>query len=189
MDHRISQDPRSVPGCQSTALVGAGAGPFAVAAITAYGGQELGLPVVGVPAGLGVGGLAVALAAQSSIENLIGGLNLYADRPVRVETSATRPASKGTWSISGFGRHAFRALDRTVTSVPNSLLAKVHVTNFALRDQMLFRHSLDLRYETTTDQLRALVNSISAYLKSNPSRSEPDRRAARACRRIWRLVD
>ncbi|MCU0955687.1 MAG: mechanosensitive ion channel family protein, partial [Hyphomicrobium sp.] len=59
-------------------------GLLTVAAIVAYGGQELGLPVVGVVAGLGVGGLAVALAAQSSIENLIGGLNLYADRPIRV---------------------------------------------------------------------------------------------------------
>jgi MscS family membrane protein len=55
-----------------------------------------------------------------------------------------------------------------VTSVPNSLLAKVHVTNFALRDQMLYRHTLDLRYETTTEQLRALVNAISAYLNTNP---------------------
>jgi MscS family membrane protein len=61
-----------------------------------------------------------------------------------------------------------RGLDRTVTSVPNSLLAKVHVTNFALRDQMLYRHTIDLRCETTTAQLRTVVNAITAYLDSNP---------------------
>jgi MscS family membrane protein len=143
-------------------------GLLAVATIAAYGGQELGLPVVGVLAGLGVGGLAVALAAQSSIENLIGGLNLYADRPVRVGDFCDYAGIQGHVEHIGLRSTRIRAPDRTVTSVPNSLLAKVHVTNFALRDQMLFRHTLDLRYETTTGQLRALVNSISAYLKSNP---------------------
>lgn len=143
-------------------------GLLVVATIAAYGGQELGLPVVGVLAGLGVGGLAVALAAQSSIENLIGGLNLYADRPIRVGDFCDYAGIQGHVEHIGLRSTRIRALDRTVTSVPNSLLAKVHVTNFALRDQMLFRHTLDLRYETTTDQLRALVNSISAYLKSNP---------------------
>lgn len=143
-------------------------GLLVVATIAAYGGQELGLPVVGVLAGLGVGGLAVALAAQSSIENLIGGLNLYADRPIRVGDFCDYAGIQGHVEHIGLRSTRIRALDRTVTSVPNSLLAKVHVTNFALRDQMLFRHTLDLRYETTTEQLRALVNSISAYLKANP---------------------
>lgn len=143
-------------------------GLLSVASIAAYGGQELGLPIVGVIAGLGVGGLAVALAAQSSIENLIGGLNLYADRPIRVGDFCDYAGIQGHVEHIGLRSTRIRALDRTVTSVPNSLLAKVHVTNFALRDQMLFRHVLDLRYETTTAQLRAVVNSITAYLKSNP---------------------
>ena len=52
--------------------------------------------------------------------------------------------------------------------MPNSLLAKVHITNYTLRDQMLFRHTLDLRYETTTAQLRDLANTITAYLDGHP---------------------
>jgi MscS family membrane protein len=139
-----------------------------VASIIAYGGQQLGLPIVGVLAGLGVGGLAVALAAQSSIENLIGGLNLYADRPIRVGDFCEYAGIQGHVEHIGLRSTRIRGLDRTVTSVPNSLLAKVHVTNFALRDQMLYRHTLDLRYETTTEQLRAVVNAISAYLNTNP---------------------
>ena len=149
-------------------LLGRVLGLLLVASIIAYGGQQLGLPIVGVLAGLGVGGLAVALAAQSSIENLIGGLNLYADRPIRVGDFCEYAGIQGHVEHIGLRSTRIRGLDRTVTSVPNSLLAKVHVTNFALRDQMLYRHTLDLRYETTTEQLRAVVNAISAYLNTNP---------------------
>ena len=143
-------------------------GILTVASIAAYGAQQLGLPVLGVLAGLGVGGLAVALAAQSSIENLIGGLNLYADRPIRVGDFCEYAGIKGHVEHIGLRSTRLRALDRTVTSVPNSLLAKMHVTNYALRDQMLFQHVLDLRYETTTGQLRALGTGIHTFLSSHP---------------------
>jgi MscS family membrane protein len=149
-------------------LLGRILGLLSVAGIVGYGAQEVGLPVVGVIAGLGVGGLAVALAAQSSIENLIGGLNIYADRPIRVGDFCDYAGIQGTVEHIGLRSTRIRALDRTVTSVPNSLLAKVHITNYTLRDQMLFRHTLDLRYETTTAQLRDLANTITAYLDGHP---------------------
>ncbi len=142
-------------------------GILSVASIAAYGAQQLGLPVLGVLAGLGVGGLAVALAAQSSIENLIGGLNLYADRPIRVGDFCDYAGIKGNVEHIGLRSTRIRGLDRTVTSVPNSILAKIHVTNYALRDQMLFQHVLDLRYETTTGQLRALCTGIRTFLSSH----------------------
>jgi MscS family membrane protein len=143
-------------------------GILAVASIAAYGAQQLGLPVIGVLAGLGVGGLAVALAAQSSIENLIGGLNLYADRPIRVGDFCEYAGIKGHIEQIGLRSTRIRGLDRTVTSVPNSVLARVHVTNYGLRDQMLFRHVLDLRHDATTSQLRELTNSISKLLLTHP---------------------
>lgn len=143
-------------------------GLLALASVAAYGAQQLGLPVIGVVAGLGVGGLAVALAAQSSIENIIGGLNLYADRPIRVGDFCEYAGIRGHVEQIGLRSTRIRGLDRTVTSVPNSVLAKVHVTNYALRDQMLFRHVLDLRNDTTTDQLRALTNAISELLATHP---------------------
>lgn len=149
-------------------LLGRMLGIVAVASIAAYGAQEFGLPVLGVFAGLGVGGLAVALAAQSSIENLIGGLNLYADRPIRVGDLCEYAGIKGHVEHIGLRSTRIRGLDRTVTSIPNSLLAKVHVTNYQLRDQMLFLHVLDLRYETTTHQLRVVSTSIRTFLSSHP---------------------
>ncbi len=143
-------------------------GILSIASIAAYGAQQLGLPVLGVLAGLGVGGLAVALAAQSSIENLIGGLNLYADRPIRVGDFCEYAGIKGHVEHIGLRSTRIRGLDRTVTSVPNSVLAKNLITNYAPRDQMLFQHVLDLRYETTTGQLRALCTAIRTFLSSHP---------------------
>lgn len=153
-------------------LLGRVLGILAVASIAAYGAQQLGLPVLGVLAGLGVGGLAVALAAQNSLENLIGGLNLYADRPIRVGDFCDYAGIKGTVEYIGLRSTRIRGSDRTVTSVPNSMLAKTQVTNYALRDQLLFRHVLDLRYETTTEQLRTVCNSIRELLSSHPDVSE-----------------
>lgn len=143
-------------------------GILTVASIAAYGAQQLGLPVLGVIAGFGVGGLAVALAAQSSIENLIGGLNLYADRPIRVGDFCEYAGIKGHVEHIGLRSTRIRGLDRTVTTVPNSVLAKVQVTNYALREQTLFHHVLDLRYETTTHQLRVISTSIRTFLSSHP---------------------
>jgi MscS family membrane protein len=106
-------------------LLGRVVGIFAIAMVAAHGGQQLGIPVLGVLAGLGVGGLAVALAAQSSVENLIGGLNLYADRPIRVGDLCAYGSIKGHVEHIGLRSTRIRGLDRTVTTVPNSELAKV----------------------------------------------------------------
>jgi MscS family membrane protein len=149
-------------------LLGRVVGIFAIAMVAAHGGQQLGIPVLGVLAGLGVGGLAVALAAQSSVENLIGGLNLYADRPIRVGDLCAYGSIKGHVEHIGLRSTRIRGLDRTVTTVPNSELAKVQITNFAFRDQMLFHHVLDLPYETTIEQLRFLALSIRNFLMSHP---------------------
>lgn len=149
-------------------LLGRVSGIGAIAMLAAHGAQQLGLPVLGVLAGLGVGGLAVALAAQSSLENFIGGVNLYADRPIRLGDFCEYGEIKGHVEHIGLRSTRIRALDRTITTVPNSQLAKVHVTNYTLRDQMLFQHVLDLRYETTTKQLRFLAFNIRGYLSAHP---------------------
>ena len=170
-------------------LLGRVLGILSVAGIVGYGAQEVGLPVVGVIAGLGVGGLAVALAAQSSIENLIGGLNLYADRPIRVGDFCDYAGIQGHVEHIGLRSTRIRALDRTVTSVPNSLLAKVHITNYALRDQMLFRHTLDLALRNHDG---AVTRSCKCHhgLSGRPSQGRPKRQPAACARhRIWRLVN
>jgi len=149
-------------------LLGRLIGLLALAVIAAYAAQNAGLPVLGVVAGLGVGGLAVALAAQSSLENLIGGLNLYLDRPIRVGDYCRYGDIEGIVETIGLRSTRIRGLDRTITSVPNSEMAKVNITNYGARDQMLFRHSLSVADTPGAGQVRALTARIRDYLRAHP---------------------
>jgi MscS family membrane protein len=143
-------------------------GLVAASGVVSYGARDLGIPVAGVIAGLGVGGLAVALAAQSTIGNLLGSLNLFADRPVRVGDFCRYGDQVGTIEEIGIRSSRIRGIDRTVTTVPNAELAQMAITNYSRRDRILFQKRLDLRYETTPDQLRLLLIELREMLVSHP---------------------
>ena len=95
-----------------------------VTAIGVVAMQRLGVPVAGLVAGLGVGGLAIALAAQSTLENFIGGIILYADQPVRVGDICKFGDRRGTVEEVGLRSAKVRTIDKTVVTVPNATFAK-----------------------------------------------------------------
>jgi len=136
--------------------------------ILAYAASNLGLPVFSVIAGLGIGGLAVALAIRPTLENLIGGLILYADRPVRVGDYCKFSDYVGTVENIGVRSTKLRALDRTLISVPNAKLADMEIVNWAHCDQMLINTTIGLRYETKPDQLRHIIATIREMLYAHP---------------------
>nr|WP_306308787.1 mechanosensitive ion channel family protein [Flavimaribacter sediminis] len=136
--------------------------------IAGYGATRIGIPVYGVIAGLGVGGIAIALAAQPTIENFIGGVILYADRMVRVGEFCEFDDLSGTIEAIGIRSTRLRALDRTVITIANSDLAKRKIVNFSRRDQFRLRHDLGLRYETSPDQMRDVLMKIRQYLEAHP---------------------
>jgi MscS family membrane protein len=88
------------------------------AAVLVYGANQVGVPALGLVAGLGVGGFALALTAQSTVENLFGGMNLFADRPFRVGDvrSATVVGLVGAGGIGQVFFEAFRGFDYQATS-------------------------------------------------------------------------
>lgn len=136
------------------------------AAVLVYGANAIGVPALGLLAGVGVGGFALALAAQSTAENLLGGVNLFADRPFRVGDFIRYGADLGTVERIGPRSSRIRGLDNTLTTVPNSDLARMHVTNYSFRQKILFRHVIGLRYETSAEQLvwlgEAVTNELGA---------------------------
>jgi MscS family membrane protein len=136
--------------------------------IFAYGAQELGLPVVGVVAGLGVGGLAVALAIRPTLENLIGGMILFIDKPVRVGDFCSFGDQMGTVEYIGVRSTQIRALDRTLISVPNATFADMEIINWAKCDRMLIQRTIGLRYETESDQLRYVLVNLREMFHSHP---------------------
>jgi len=153
-------------------------GLFGSAALLAIGADRLGLPLYGIVAGLGVGGLAIALAAQPTIENLIGGINLFADKPVRVGELCQYGDQVGTVEAIGVRSARIRGVDRKLTTIPNAALAKMPIVNFTRRDKMLIDAVIGLRYETTPDQLRYVLVKLREMLLGHP-RVDPDPARAR----------
>lgn len=136
--------------------------------LLALGADRLGVPVYGIIAGLGVGGLAIALAAQPTIENLIGGMNLFADKPIRVGDFCRYGDQLGTVEAIGIRSARIRGLDRTLTTIPNAALARMPIVNYTQRDRMLIQTVIGLRYETTPDQLRYVLVKLREMLLGHP---------------------
>lgn len=149
-------------------LVARVVGLVGVMVVLFWGGNRLGLPLYGLIAGVSVGGLAIALAAQGTLENFLGSINLFADRPVRIGDFCRYGSELGTVEEIGLRSTRLRGPDRTLTTVPNSDFSKMQITNFSKRDRMLLKTVLGLRYETTPDQLRHLLTRLRELLVAHP---------------------
>jgi Small-conductance mechanosensitive channel len=119
-------------------------------------------------AGLGVGGLAVALAAQKTIENLFGGISVIGDRPVLVGDLCRFGDRTGTVMHIGLRSTRIRTPERTVISVPNGQFSSMALENISGRDKIWFHPTLNLRRDTTSEQLRRVLGSFGEILRSNP---------------------
>ncbi len=119
-------------------------------------------------AGLGIGGVAIALAAQKTIENLFGGVAVISDRPVYVGDACKFGESAGTVEDIGLRSTRLRTADRTLVVIPNSQFSSMTLENFSRRDKMLFHPVLNLRRDSTPNQVRTIVAAIQRMLKENP---------------------
>ncbi len=152
----------------SRAVKGVLAVVFIVVCLNAFG-----FDVTTGLAALGVGGLAIALGAQKLFENLIGSLTLIADRPVRIGDFCRFGDSLGTVEEIGIRSTRIRTLDRTVLTVPNGEFSALHIENYSQRDRYWFNPTLNLRYETSPDQFRYLLQELRAMLYAHP-KVDPD---------------
>jgi MscS family membrane protein len=119
-------------------------------------------------AGVGVGGIAVALAAQKTIEDLFGGVSVISDRPVLVGDVCRFGDRTGTVIHIGLRSTRLRTPDRTVVSVPNGQFATMTLENISGRDKIWFHPTLNLRRDTTSDQLLRVLGSVREILTTNP---------------------
>ena len=126
------------------------------------------IPYQGVLAGLGIGGLAVALAAQSTLQNFISGITLYFDKPVAIGDYCRFGEYEGTVEFIGMRSTRIRTRDRTLVTIPNSEFSNMKIENYAKRDRMFLNTTLQVRYETTPDQLRYLLAEIRKLLIAHP---------------------
>lgn len=136
------------------------------------------LGVIGVDvqtyiAALGIGGIALALGAQKTVENLVGSVTLVADQPIRVGDFCKVDGISGTVEAIGMRSTRLRTGERTVVTIPNGVLAASNIENYAHRDRFLFEPTFDFRMDTTPDQIRFLLVEMRAILYAHP-RVNPD---------------
>ena len=130
--------------------------------------QNLGFSIGGLLAGLGIGGLAIAFAAQKTLENLFGGFVLVADRPIRIGDFCRAGEHLGTIEDIGMRSSKIRTLDRTIVSVPNAELSTVRIENYGVRDKMRIYLMLQVGYDTSPDQMRYLLVELRRMLYAHP---------------------
>jgi MscS family membrane protein len=130
--------------------------------------SHLGYPVASLIAGLGVGGLAVALAAQKTLENLFGAFAIGADQPFQEGDFVRIDDFLGTVEYIGLRSTKFRTLDRTLITIPNGKLADMKLESFSARDRLRFATMLRLTHGTGPEQVRRVVSGLEQCLRAQP---------------------
>lgn len=130
---------------------------------------RLGINPMPALAGLGVGGLAVALAAQKTLENVIAGASLIFDQAVRVGDFLRMGTTEGIVDHIGLRSTRIRTVDRTIVSIPNGQIANVSLETLSARDKYRLHHEVRLRYDTTPQQLVAVLEGIRERLSGHPA--------------------
>lgn len=128
----------------------------------------LGVSVASLVAGLGIGGLAVALAAQKTVENLFGTLSIGVDQPLREGDFVRVGDHVGTVEAIGLRSTRIRTLDRTLVTVPNGQLADTKIESYTARDRIRLTCTLGVVYQTTADQLRTVLDGLERVLRGHP---------------------
>ncbi|WP_428032868.1 mechanosensitive ion channel family protein [Ancylobacter sp.] len=136
--------------------------------LVAAAASRIGIPIAPLVAGLGAGGLAIALAVRPTLENIIGGLTLFADRPVRVGDFCRYGDDVGTVEQIGLRSTRIRTLEQSLVTVPNSEFSQMHLDNFSARRTRLLQTLLHIGHGTTPEQMRLLLARIRDLLGADP---------------------
>ncbi len=129
--------------------------------------QNNGVNVASLIAGLGIGGLAVALAARETLANFFGSVTIFMDRPFKIGDWIKSGNVEGTVEEVGFRSTRIRTFYNSLVSVPNSNLANADIDNLGLRKYRRLKTVLNLTYSTTPEQMEAFVEGIKAIVKAN----------------------
>ena len=129
---------------------------------------QFGYPIATILAGLGIGGIAVALGAQKSFEHFFGSVSISVDQPFRVGDWVSAGGVSGSIESIGLRSTRIRTLARTIVTVPNGVLAEQQSENFGVRDRMVLKAVLGLEYGTSSKTLRKIRDDIETYLSDLP---------------------
>lgn len=127
-----------------------------------------GFNINGFVAGLGIGGLAFALAAQDAISNLFGGFVILTEKPFTIDDWIMTPSVEGTVVDITFRSTRIRTFEDGLVTVPNATLSNEPITNYSKMGKRQVSFNITLTYDTPIEKVRNVVNRIDALLKGNP---------------------
>jgi MscS family membrane protein len=126
--------------------------------------QSLGFNVSTILSGLGIGGLAFALAAQDTIANLFGSIVVAIDQPFKVGETVKIGTNTGTVEDIGLRSTKIRLIDRSLVIIPNKLVSSEAIINLSRFTQRRVEQVIGLTYDTTPDQMTAIVEDVKGLI-------------------------
>lgn len=130
--------------------------------------QNFGINVTALLAGLGIGGVAIAFAAQDTVANLFGTITILTDAPFKLGDLVRIGDTEGTVEEVGFRSTRIRTAYNSVVVFPNSVIAKEKIDNLAERRQARFRHNFGLHYDTTSEKISEFCERVKYILIQHP---------------------
>jgi len=130
--------------------------------------QNMGYSISGLIASLGIGGIAVAMAARDTIANVFGSIMILVDRPFAIGDWIKAGDFEGVGEEIGFRSTRIRTFEHTLVNVPNSLLANMVIDNIDARSKRRIKMRIGLTYSTTPEQMQQAIEGIEAILEKHP---------------------
>ena len=135
-------------------------------------GSVFELNIAAIVAGLGVGGIAIGLAAQDTLKNLLGSFTIFADKPFIVGDHVRVDKYEGTVERVGFRSTLLRTMDKTLVNIPNSRMSNDLLENLTLRNLRRVKLDIGLVYDTPATKMMAISKEIESYISTHHGTSE-----------------
>ena len=131
--------------------------------------QNLGYSISGLLASLGIGGLAIALAAKDALSNIFGSIMILLDRPFAIGDWVQTGELEGTIEEVGFRSTKIRTFAKTQITVPNSVLMNMAINNYSRMPKRRIKMNVGVTYATSSEQMRQAVAEIRQMLREHPA--------------------
>ncbi len=135
-------------------------------------GNVFEVDITALAAGLGIGGIALAMASKESLENLLGSFTIFFDQPFTVGDTVTVGTVTGTVEKVGFRSTRIRTFDKSLVTVPNKKMIDAELDNLGMRPVRRVKFNIGLTYETAPEQIKAIVTDIQAMINQHPKTNE-----------------
>ena len=138
-------------------------------------GKVFDIDVTALAAGVGIGGIAIAMASKESLENLLGSFTIFFDKPFLVGDLVSTGSITGTVEKVGFRSTRIRTFDKSIVTVPNKNMISAELDNLGKRKVRRARFYIGLTYDTTIDQMKKVVKEIENLINEHPKTDQEGR--------------